>query len=54
MSTLVLLRGLMREARHWGDFPQLLGEAVPQASTPSTCPATAGCTASPAPRAWRR
>jgi pimeloyl-ACP methyl ester carboxylesterase len=31
MSTLVLLRGLMREARHWGDFPQLLGEAVPQA-----------------------
>ena len=28
MSTWVLLRGLMREARHWGDFPQQLGQAL--------------------------
>ena len=27
----VLLRGLTREARHWGDFPQQLGEAFPGA-----------------------
>jgi len=31
VSTWVLLRGLMREARHWGDFPQLLGAALPGA-----------------------
>lgn len=29
MSTWVLLRGLMRETRHWGTFPSLLREAVP-------------------------
>lgn len=27
----VLLRGLTREARHWGDFPRRLGEAFPGA-----------------------
>lgn len=29
--TWVLLRGLTREHRHWGDFPQLLQSAIPQA-----------------------
>ena len=28
MATWVLLRGLTRESRHWGDFPQHLGAAV--------------------------
>jgi pimeloyl-ACP methyl ester carboxylesterase len=28
MTTWVLLRGLMREARHWGDFPSLFQEAM--------------------------
>lgn len=28
MSTWVLLRGLMRDARHWGDFPQKLQHAL--------------------------
>ncbi len=28
MTTWVLLRGLMREARHWGEFPLLLQDAV--------------------------
>ena len=28
MTTWVLLRGLMREARHWGDFPQLFKDIV--------------------------
>lgn len=28
MTTWVLLRGLMREARHWGEFPQLFQEAI--------------------------
>ncbi len=27
----VLLRGLMRECRHWGDFPRLLQQAFPDA-----------------------
>ncbi|WP_317204095.1 alpha/beta hydrolase [Janthinobacterium sp.] len=31
MSTWVLLRGLMRERRHWGEFPAVLGAALPQA-----------------------
>ncbi|MFZ5656284.1 MAG: alpha/beta fold hydrolase [Pseudomonadota bacterium] len=31
MSTWVLLRGLTRERRHWGDFPALLQEAFPDA-----------------------
>ncbi|MDK9702703.1 MAG: alpha/beta hydrolase [Sulfuritalea sp.] len=31
----ILLRGLTREARHWGDFPQRLGEAFP--GTPVIC-----------------
>ncbi|MFC5474474.1 alpha/beta fold hydrolase [Paraherbaspirillum soli] len=31
MSTWVLLRGLMREARHWGDFPSVLGAAIADA-----------------------
>ena len=26
MSTWVLLRGLTRESRHWGDFPDILRE----------------------------
>ena len=30
--TWVLLRGLMREARHWGDFPALFGAAFPAAA----------------------
>jgi pimeloyl-ACP methyl ester carboxylesterase len=30
VSTLVLLRGLMRETRHWGDFLPLLGDTLPQ------------------------
>ena len=30
MSTWSLLRGLTREARHWGDFPQLLQAAYPE------------------------
>lgn len=29
MITWVLLRGLAREARHWGEFPRLLREALP-------------------------
>ncbi len=28
MSTWVLLRGLMREARHWGEFPQLFQDVL--------------------------
>lgn len=28
MSTWVLLRGLMRESRHWGEFPPLLQHAI--------------------------
>ena len=31
----ILLRGLTREARHWGGFPQQLGEAFP--GTPVIC-----------------
>ncbi len=31
MPTWVLLRGLMREQRHWGDFPARLACAMPQA-----------------------
>ena len=31
MSTWLLLRGLMRERRHWGDFPAQLGQAMPGA-----------------------
>lgn len=31
MSTWVLLRGLMRERRHWGDFPAVFGAALPRA-----------------------
>lgn len=29
MTTWVLLRGLARESRHWGDFPRLLRQALP-------------------------
>lgn len=32
MSNWVLLRGLMREQRHWGGFPGLLAAALPQAA----------------------
>ncbi len=28
MTTWVLLRGLMREARHWGDFPELFQDII--------------------------
>lgn len=28
MSTWILLRGLMREARHWGDFPHMLASGL--------------------------
>lgn len=31
-DTWVLLRGLMREQRHWGDFPATLGAALPGAA----------------------
>ncbi len=31
MSTWVLLRGLIRESRHWGPFPELLQAQVPDA-----------------------
>lgn len=31
MSTWVLLRGLMRESRHWGAFPELLRAGLPDA-----------------------
>jgi len=31
MSTWVLLRGLMREQRHWGGFPARLAQALPDA-----------------------
>ncbi|MEI7682597.1 MAG: alpha/beta hydrolase [Betaproteobacteria bacterium] len=31
MSTWILLRGLMRESRHWGDFPGQFRRAVPDA-----------------------
>ncbi|HEY1393149.1 MAG TPA: alpha/beta hydrolase [Methylibium sp.] len=31
MSIWILLRGLTREARHWGDFPSLLGAELPGA-----------------------
>lgn len=31
MSCWVLLRGLMRETRHWGDFPTILQQALPHA-----------------------
>lgn len=30
MTTWVLLRGLGREARHWGEFPRLLQQALPR------------------------
>jgi len=30
-STWILLRGLTQEQRHWGDFPRLLEEALPEA-----------------------
>ncbi|WP_428381851.1 alpha/beta fold hydrolase [Nevskia ramosa] len=30
-STWVLLRGLMRDSRHWGEFPQAFGRAMPGA-----------------------
>lgn len=32
MSTWVLLRGLVRESRHWGDFPELLHRELPDAT----------------------
>ena len=31
MSTWILLRGLTRESRHWGDFPERLAQALPGA-----------------------
>ena len=31
MSSWILLRGLMREQRHWGSFPAMLAEALPDA-----------------------
>lgn len=30
MKNIILLRGLVRESRHWGDFPQKLQEALPK------------------------
>jgi len=31
MSTWVFLRGLTRESRHWGDFPELFRKSIPDA-----------------------
>lgn len=31
MSTWIFLRGLMRETRHWGEFPQVFRQHIPQA-----------------------
>jgi pimeloyl-ACP methyl ester carboxylesterase len=31
MSTWVFLRGLTRESRHWGDFPEVFRKAIPDA-----------------------
>lgn len=31
MSTWIFLRGLTREARHWGDFPTIFRSAIPEA-----------------------
>lgn len=36
MSTWVLLRGLARESRHWGSFPQTLRNHLPDAHLPDT------------------
>lgn len=33
MTTWVLLRGLARESRHWGDFPALLRQSLPRGDT---------------------
>jgi len=33
MSAWILLRGLTRESRHWGDFPKILRDACPAMST---------------------
>jgi pimeloyl-ACP methyl ester carboxylesterase len=33
MSTWILLRGLTRESAHWGDFPTVLQQALPEAHT---------------------
>jgi pimeloyl-ACP methyl ester carboxylesterase len=33
VTTWVLLRGLARESRHWGDFPQRLQQALPAGDT---------------------
>jgi pimeloyl-ACP methyl ester carboxylesterase len=33
VTTWVLLRGLARESRHWGDFPTLLRQALPPGDT---------------------
>ena len=33
MSAWILLRGLTRESRHWGDFPQMLHDACPALAT---------------------
>ncbi|HEY8026800.1 MAG TPA: alpha/beta hydrolase [Burkholderiaceae bacterium] len=32
-TTWVLLRGLVREQRHWGDFPKLFQDGIPDAQT---------------------
>lgn len=32
MASWILLRGLMREQRHWGDFPAQLAQALPDAA----------------------
>ena len=39
----VLLRGLMREARHWGEFPAMLRAALPIAAGLDINPALITC-----------
>lgn len=31
MSRWIFLRGLSRESRHWGEFPEVFGQAIPEA-----------------------
>ena len=45
----VLLRGLTREARHWGDFPAQLGEALGQAVITLDLPGNGQFSALPSP-----
>jgi pimeloyl-ACP methyl ester carboxylesterase len=55
MSSWILLRGLMREQRHWGASPPSWRSALPAPpSSRPTCRATASATPCAARPAWRR